>query len=221
MAERKSNKRHGNFKDLTGQRFNRLLVVGPSPERVNRFVCWYCICDCGIQKTIRGLNLTQGRVQSCGCLNREKMAERRLKHGHWGSSEYWTWALAKNRCTNSKNKQYRNYGGRGIQMSTDWLNSFAAFLHDMGNRPDGYQLDRIDNDGNYCKENCRWATPTQQMRNTRVTGRISHNGQVLSFAEWSEITGIGVNTLRGRYFNGKRPPELFDPVRFKYSPIKK
>lgn len=210
MAER-------NFKliDLSGQRFGRLTVVSRDPTRNH---CWRCVCDCGVHKSIKGQNLREGRTRSCGCLNLQRMNERRRKHGMWGSKEYWAWALAKNRCTNSKNKGYRNYGGRGIRMSEDWSNSFDAFLRDMGECPAGLSLDRINNDGNYEKGNCRWATTKQQMRNTRVTAQISHDGKILSFAEWAELTGIPVNTLRSRYHLGKRPPELFSPVNSKYSP---
>ena len=167
-------------RDISGKKFGRLTVI--SRDQIKR-TRWLCVCECGTKKSIKGQSLREGRTKSCGCLNLEKMAERRLKHGMWGTPEYWAWALAKNRCTNANHRQYGNYGGRGIKMSPEWRNSFDVFLGDMGERPDGYSLDRINNDGDYCKENCRWATQTQQMRNTRVTAKISHNGRTLSFAE--------------------------------------
>lgn len=205
------------FEDITGRRFGRLLVL--THDHIHYFPSgggqhfWKCECDCGKTTVANGSSLRRGVTKSCGCLGRERLAEYRNKHGKWGSKEYWAWALAKNRVTNPRNAQYSNYGGRGIRMSDEWLASFAQFDADMGPCPVGLTLDRIDNDGNYEKNNCRWASYTVQARNTRTTAKITHNGETLSFAEWSEKTGINVNTLRVRYHQGMRPPDLFRPIK--------
>lgn len=109
---------------------------------------------------------------------------------------YPTWSHIRNRCQSKKNKAYQNYGGRGIKVCERWQNSFLSFLEDMGDKPKGKSLDRIDNNGDYCKENCRWATSTEQGRNKRNNCLLK--GKTIS--EWSEILGIKRSTLSMRYY---------------------
>ena len=126
----------------------------------------------------------------------------RENHGQSRTPLYRIWGLVKNRCHNPNATEYERYGGRGIKMCDRWYNSFAAFAEDMGTRPSpDHSLDRIDNDGPYSPENCRWATASQQARNRSNTLRIDHDGESLTLAEWSERTGIKRSTLSMRYYS--------------------
>lgn len=169
------------LKDLTGRRFGRLFVVGRAPNKIlssgREMVQWICICDCGTEKKILATNLLSGAVVSCGCLRHEKAVEHgatvNLKHGqnHKGNptAEYRAWQSMKQRCCNPRATSYKIYGGRGIGVCPEWVDDFERFYADMGRKPSpSHSLDRIDPNGNYGPENCRWADKTTQSRNTRV-----------------------------------------------------
>lgn len=157
------------FIDLTGQRFGLLTVISVLEPVHGSGFKWACLCDCENTTAVASSNLMNGNQTSCGCMKNAKAAARQYIHGMADSREYKIWSGIKKRCFNRKNKDYANYGGRGITMCADWRKSFDAFFRDMGPSPLGLTIDRINNDGNYEAGNCRWATRTEQNRNRRNT----------------------------------------------------
>lgn len=156
--------------DLSGQKFDRLTVIKREENSKDGHARWLCICDCGNTKVINGSNLLNKNVRSCGCLQQEITTlnlEQRFKHGYHNTPTYQTWECMIQRCSNPNVPSYQYYGGRGIRVCQRWLDDFKNFLSDMGERPNGKTLDRIDNEDNYYPENCRWATPKEQSENKR------------------------------------------------------
>lgn len=151
--------------DLTGMRFGRLEVIKRG-ENIGRSAAFECRCDCGTMLTARAASLRNGDTASCGCYRAEKMAEKQRKHGHFGSRTYNSWASMLSRCRDKNKPAYARYGAIGITVCERW-EKFENFLADMGERPEGCSIDRIDNDKGYEPGNCRWATPIQQRRNQR------------------------------------------------------
>lgn len=187
-------------KDLTHREFGRLTVtefVGVIKGK--KF--WKCLCVCGNTKEVYYHNLIIGKTKSCGCITKELSAEwgrNRQTHKMIKTPEYKSWACMKSRCSNNRDKEkYASYGGRGIRVCRRWVNSFENFYEDMGPIPTkGYTLDRIDVNGNYCKGNCRWASPEEQTRNRRNTILVSVKGRTMVLAEWCSIL-----SLRKYYLN--------------------
>jgi hypothetical protein len=161
--------RKGAITDLVGQRFGRLVVVRFSHQTKHRRSMWWCLCDCGWSIAIDGGNLRGGNTESCGCLRSEVTAATSTTHGHAagaGTAEYESWCAMLARVRATTGRRARDYANRGISVCPRW-ESFENFLADMGSRPAGTTLDRIDNDGNYEPGNCRWATASQQNSNKR------------------------------------------------------
>ena len=157
--------------DLTNQRFGRLVVLRRA-DCANGHARWHCQCDCGGQTVVESYPLRRAKVVSCGCANRDRVASLNLSHGEASQEtpEYRAWASMLSRCTNPSHKSFANYGGRGIGACRRWLESYRAFLEDMGRRPTPkHSIDRINNDGDYEPGNCRWATATTQQNNRRNT----------------------------------------------------
>jgi hypothetical protein len=196
----------GRKKDVIGFRFGRLVVVAdiePILSGVQRQRAVRCECDCGALGEYRLCSLRSGNTTSCGCFARESTSTRsRLAfrtHGGTGTPEYSAWASLLQRCRNSNDSAYQNYGGRGIRVCDRWQESFSYFLDDMGYRPSAkHSIDRMDNNGDYSPENCRWATRSEQMRNTSVNRMVSHDGETLCVTEWAERYGMCASKLNGR-----------------------
>lgn len=180
-----------------GDRYGRFTVL----ERVSPInttpIKWRCLCDCGREKTVNGSSLTRGASKSCGCLREERRAALSTSHGMSKTRVYRVWAAMIERCSVPENKSYPIYGGRGIHVCVSWKN-FANFIADMGEPDPGMTLDRVDNDGPYSLENCRWATPTEQARNKRNNRLYPYQGEMLTLGEVSERTGITVSALKWR-----------------------
>jgi hypothetical protein len=169
--------------DRTGQRFGRLIVEGRGEDTSQGKPRWRCLCECGGNKLADGASLKSGRTLSCGCLQRERTAAAaRISsrtHGRTESPEYCTWGSMRTRCLNPNATGYKRYGGRGIKICDRW-DSFENFLADMGERPSpNHTLDRVDKNGNYTPENCRWADKLTQANNRRDNVLANIDGEVI------------------------------------------
>lgn len=146
--------------DISGQKFGMLTAIRPAALSKNKTWKWECRCDCGVFTVVFITALRSGGTTSCGC-NRGK----NKTHGMTLTATYRTWKTMKARCNNSKSPDYKWYGAKGVTVCKRWTESFEAFLEDMGERPKGKTLDRIDSRGHYEPSNCRWATPKEQAQN--------------------------------------------------------
>lgn len=160
-------------KDKSGQVFGQWTVL-----KRHVGTMWKCRCTCGTIKSVSGTSLKLGKSKSCGCTQYDV----HIKHGMEGTPTYNTWGHMLTRCRNPKHKQYAQYGGRGIKVCREW-HSFESFFRDMGEKPEGLSLDRINNDDGYYKENCRWATLRQQVGNQQRSLRFEWNGKVQTLSD--------------------------------------
>lgn len=183
--------------DLTGMRFGRLVVMSLSPERSPyRYKKWICKCDCGNTKSIIGSLLVHGKTRSCGCiLGRNYDTKSRL---------YSIWIHMKSRCNNPKHDAYKNYGGRGIKICSEWVNDFMAFKDWALNNgyADSLTLDRIDNNKGYAPDNCRWATNEEQASNKRNNHYITVDGITKTVSQWEKELGLSYGTIYHRLKSG-------------------
>jgi hypothetical protein len=187
--------------DLTGKTFARLTVVEFAGYTEAKHAQWACKCICGADKTVLAANLKRGAVKSCGCLMADEL-EKRKASAKTRPAEYTVWANMLQRCSNPKNQSFARYGGRGIKVCERWR-SFDNFIADMGFRPsDRHSIDRIDNDGDYEPSNCRWATIKEQTLNTSRNKRLTFDGRSMTISEWSDATGLHVDTIACRLKRG-------------------
>lgn len=188
--------------DLTGKRFGRWTVLGRSKHNSR---CWRCRCDCGTEKDVYQSALIYGKSVSCGCYHHDMLSKRLETHGMSNSRIYNIYHNIKNRCGNPNNNRYKDYGGRGIKMCDEWSRSFEAFYDwaiKNGYRDD-LSIDRIDNDGDYTPENCKWSTIEQQSNNKRRTVFFEFLGVKKSLKQWTDFMGWSYEKHFARRRRGK------------------
>ncbi len=210
LAENPSTvKRAWNFVDRTGQKYGRLKVIS-MVRKIGDATIWNCRCDCGKFTLVRGGQLATKKTRSCGCLKGQPPT-----HGMSKTKVYRVWCSMKDRCYRKKCKSFQDYGGRGIRMSEDWKKSFEKFISDMGERPEGYYaVERKDNDGNYERSNCVWATREVQNNNSRHNHLIEFNGKTTTLTKWAISRGMKPITLLMRLKMGwSTEKSLTHPVR--------
>jgi hypothetical protein len=189
--------------DMVGKRFGRLVVIGRADDIDPGRPRWLCRCDCGNERVVRGISLRKGDTKSCGCIQKERMkllSESHITHGKSKTRLYRIWFNIKCRCYKSSFPDYARYGGRGIKVCDEWKDNFQAFYD--WSTSNGYlenlTIDRIDNDGDYSPQNCRWVNTEVQNNNTRRNYYITLNGETLTLSQWAKKCGINRNTLYSR-----------------------
>lgn len=208
-SERKSGKggrKPPRAPDETGNRHGRLTVVGRVFRHPTK-AYWECICDCGTTVVVRGDGLRGGGTSSCGCLRKERALAAVVKHGRYKDSIYKIWKGINERCLNPRRKEFHRYGGRGITVCDRWHrgnpDGFENFLSDMGERPGELSIDRIDSDGPYSPENCRWATRKEQQNNRSSNRLFTFEGRTQNITQWSLELKIKSATVFSRMHRGK------------------
>lgn len=190
--------------DMKGRKIEKLTVLSEAPSQNGR-AAWLCRCDCGQECVVWGVHLRRRMVKSCGCAIAEKnewLRQKQTKHGLRHTPAHKSWCDMKRRCDSPKSTSYANYGGRGITYDPKWKD-FIQFFADMGPpKRRNHSLDRIDVNGNYCKENCRWTTQTVQCNNKRNNTYLTHNGKTQSLADWARELYVKPNTISCRLRNG-------------------
>lgn len=191
--------------DISNKRYGRLLTIKsvPRPENIkSKGTFWECLCDCGKTIIVNKCNLEDKKFKpnrSCGCYRKEVQNTIKVTHGMRHTTEYRIWIGVKTRCYNDNNHGYHHYGKRGIIMSDDWKNDFNAFYRDMGPRPSlSHSIERRDNNGNYTKFNCYWATPQQQALNRRNNVFYWYKGVAKTLQGWSVDFNIPYSVLHKR-----------------------
>lgn len=199
-------------KDESGNKYG-LLTVSSYAGTKRRLAMWHCSCECGSDTVVSGAALRSGNTSSCGCEAGRKGGEHLKKmlttHGMTDTPTWRSWKSMHDRCLLESHKSYDRYST--VKICDRWLHSFDSFYADMGERPKGKTLDRIDNEGDYTPENCRWATSRQQARNRRGNRKISYNGKTLTIAEWSDVIGVKATTISKRISSGMPKPMVLMP----------
>lgn len=200
MAKYQPKPMNPSFKDITGKVFGRLTVIGYLGRSL-----WECRCDCGTITRNHPGNLRSGHSTSCGCRRADSLRAKFTKHGHATggtlTKEYQCYRHMTRRCSDSKVRGYKDYGGRGIAVCVRWLgdDGFVHFMADMGPAPAGYSIERKDVNGNYCPENCCWIPRSEQSHNRRDTVYITANdGRTMRIDQWSGESGISQKTIHKR-----------------------
>lgn len=185
-------------KDLTGQKFGRLTVLGYEGESK-----WLCQCECGKYTTPRGYPLTNGNTKSCGCLQKDIVSKQSTKHGMADTRIYRFWRNMKQRCSNPKATKYEIYGGKGIKVCDEWLDFMSFYNWSTQNGyNDDLSIDRIDGDKDYTPGNCRWTTFKAQGNNTSQNHLLTYKGKTQNISQWAEELRMDSNTLNTRIARG-------------------
>lgn len=215
-------------KDISGQKFGKLTAIEFVGVDANRNAQWRFKCDCGREIVASGSRVRNGHTKSCGCLQKERASEiiqnynkgpsykqpTRYTHGGSKTRLYDIWVHMKLRCDNSNRDNYKYYGGRGIKVCKEWREDFSSFRDwalSHGYK-DGLTIDRIDSNGNYEPDNCRWATVKEQQNNKRNNRMITIDGKTKTMAQWANEKGINYKSLANRIYHGMSVNEAVDPV---------
>lgn len=204
----------GKIKDLANQRFERLVAKRMVGKDRRRSILWECICDCGNIVIVPSRELLRSHKKSCGCLKETY----KFKHGYSDHPLYDCWVAIKSRCLKPNDPKYKDYGGRGITICEEWKNDFCSFLEwALAN---GYNkcltIDRINNNGNYTPQNCRWTTRKVQQNNTRHNKYLEYNGETKTLAQWCELLKLNRSTIDNRLSHGYSVTEAFEkPIKIK------
>jgi hypothetical protein len=181
--------------NLTGNTYGELTVQEYAGQSNSNKTKWKCMCSCGNSCVVLSASLKEGRTRSCGCYHIKVTGDRFRKHGQCDLPEYNVWMSMRSRCNNPNNKEFRNYGGRGIKVCDRW-SDFDAFLSDMGARPSPkHSIDRLNNSLGYSLHNCEWVLPKKQANNRRNTHSFTYGNQTKTLSEWAACTGIKHATL--------------------------
>lgn len=191
--------------DYTGMKFGRWTVLGIAPNHITKggyqVSMWDCVCECGTRRSVRGNDLRLGKSVSCGCILADNPAS--LKHGAAGSHLYMVYHGIRARCYNPNSNDYKHYGGRGIKICKEWeeYETFESWALKSGYRT-GLTIERIDVNGDYCPNNCKWITQREQTRNKRTTIYLTAFGKTKSLLDWAEEYGKSPGVLRTRIKRG-------------------
>lgn len=199
-----------NLKEYINRKFGRLTIIseGKTVKYIKNNVLYVnCICECGTKKEIELNSIIRGKSKSCGCYSREISSINSTKHGKLKglgkikNLEYHIWIKMKSRCNNPNDRSYKHYGKRGIKVCERWMSSYVNFIDDLGERPEpkkDYSLERIDVNGDYCPENCKWVLKSEQSKNQRRTKLIKYNNKSLCLADWCRELNLSYSSMRNR-----------------------
>lgn len=189
---------------MIGKKFGRLLVLKETDERKDRRIVYKCLCDCGNITFVTGKNLRNGNTKSCGCLSVDKLKQRSTIHGKTNTKLFHVWCDVRRRCNNSNRGDYKYYGGRGIKVCDEWLHDFMAFYDWAMNNGynDNLTIDRIDVNGNYEPNNCRWITHKEQCNNRRSNVLLTYKGKTQNMTQWAKELNISYSTIKHRHSKG-------------------
>lgn len=203
--------------DLTNKKFGRLTVIKLAESVTNTYGRpirrWVCDCECGNTTIVRVNKLTSGNTISCGCFQKEMVSNLFKTHGKRHTKEYASWASMKARCLNENSTKFHLWGGRNISICDRWIDSFENFYADMGPRPEGTSIDRIDTNGNYEPLNCRWATPKQQSNNLRTTRFFTVNDITDTISGFAERLGCSRDAIKLRLKRGQTMEYIYSALK--------
>lgn len=223
--------KRGERKDLTGMRFGRLLVESEaapvtvfSGARIHRYYRWNCTCDCGNSCIVKSQELLAGKTVSCGCFANEKRLANRKTHGLSKTRLYRVYTGMKTRCYNKRDPHYHSYGGRGIRICDEWLHDFKSFYdwalsngYDPDASPGACSIDRIDVDGDYSPDNCRFITMSEQAYNKTDSHLIYYKGEMVPISKVAKLEGISEKTIFSRVYRGQDPLKDIRKTRRSYA----
>lgn len=187
----------------SGDKYNRITLIKLDHKNKNYHQYWLCECDCGVKKVVNASSVKHGSIKSCGCLNNELLKKRKpnLSHGYANKEKlYEVWKNMKRRCKDKNNNRYEFYGGKGIVVCEDWDNDYLSFRNWAMNNgyKDNLTIDRIDNNGNYEPENCRWATMKEQLNNQSRNRLLTYKGETKTMSEWATKLNITYGAINHR-----------------------